>query len=352
LSAKSYNKLQKKNRLSYAVRLWDCVLRNFYLAFLCINCLIIIQKEDFMKKIKLFYALAVCSLSMVTAAAFEEESIQQEQCQVYGNAFSVNMYKDPTVMYPTLSSEEERWTYTSEFKDFHRQYPNLAFLIIDPQNDFEDGYIGPNGQPAGLPVPGANAENAEKLAKTILKVKNDLDLKVLTTADSHNGTSKTFARNIGTDNFKSTQRRTVLIDGTITAQDQTGWPDHCVIHTNGVKLFIHTGLIDIIIPKGLKDDCECYSGLLYTDGGQTGLQRVLSDLGVDAVVVAGEALTHCVKATVLDLRAAGINVFADHSLCHAIPDYANGISAEGTGSAAIREMEEAGARIGTIFETV
>jgi len=100
------------------------------------------------------------------------------------------------------------------------------------------------------------------------------------------------------------------------------WPVHCVLGTWGHN--IHTGLSDAIahweqrtgricekVLKGLNPMTEQYSAFRAevprADDVRTGLNQALMDrlaAGRGTLLVAGEALSHCVAASVQDMMAA------------------------------------------------
>jgi nicotinamidase/pyrazinamidase len=114
------------------------------------------------------------------------------------------------------------------------------------------------------------------------------------------------------------------------------WPVHCVQGTPGAEL--HPGIdasqIDVVVEKGQVSDREGYSGF---EG--TGLERLLSEHGVDAVDVVGLALDYCVKATALDARRAGLKVTVHRSATRAVE------VSPGDGERAVEELRAAGVEV-------
>jgi nicotinamidase/pyrazinamidase len=118
------------------------------------------------------------------------------------------------------------------------------------------------------------------------------------------------------------------------------WPPHCVQDTRGAAY--HD---ELKIPSSMKlyskgtdpADDGGYSGF---DGASDAGATLIEDLkasGVDSVLVAGLATDYCVKATVLDARKHGLEVFV----------YLPGVRAVNLkpedGDEALAEMVEAGA---------
>jgi nicotinamidase/pyrazinamidase len=99
------------------------------------------------------------------------------------------------------------------------------------------------------------------------------------------------------------------------AQHGGPWPLHCVHDTYGAAL--HDGIdrsqIDAIVDKGHAPGQEGYSGF-----EATGLERLLRDHDVETVDVAGLALDYCVKATALDAKRAGFDVFVHRAATRAV----------------------------------
>jgi nicotinamidase/pyrazinamidase len=112
------------------------------------------------------------------------------------------------------------------------------------------------------------------------------------------------------------------------------WPVHCVQGTPGAEL--HPALdrtkVDVVLDKGDDPGSPGYSAFV-----DTGLDARLRESGVDRLIVAGLATDYCVRATVLDARAAGFDVVV-------VEDAIRGVDVEpGDSERAIAEMKAAGA---------
>jgi nicotinamidase-related amidase len=212
-------------------------------------------------------------------------------------------------------------------------------LVIDPQNDFLDI---PH---AALPVPGANAD-MQRLADW-LNAHLDAVQSITVTLDSHAsvGVERTSfwrdaqgqpvapftlitAANLESGKFTTrhaAQREEVL--RYLQALEAGGqrqlivWPVHCVLGTWGHNLHsglaeaiasweAHTGRICHKVPKGQHPLTEQYSAFRAEvprdDDARTQLNRALLQqlaAGSGTLLVAGEALSHCVAASVDDLMA-------------------------------------------------
>jgi len=111
------------------------------------------------------------------------------------------------------------------------------------------------------------------------------------------------------------------------------WPAHCVRDTPGAAF--HSSLTvpesAIIVSKATEREPDGYSGF---DG--TGLADQLQTKGVQRVFVCGLATDYCVKATALDARRSGFDVYLLTDACRAVDN------PSGSGAAAIAEMKDAG----------
>jgi nicotinamidase/pyrazinamidase len=111
------------------------------------------------------------------------------------------------------------------------------------------------------------------------------------------------------------------------------WPPHCVAGTEGAAF--HPALdekrIGQVVSKATTRDAEAYSGFQGTD-----LASRLSSRGVRRAFVCGLATDYCVKATALDARQAGLDVFV-------IEDAIRGVEVQpGDGAKAIAALRAAG----------
>ena len=213
-------------------------------------------------------------------------------------------------------------------------------LVIDPQNDFMD-VAG-----AALPVPGANAD-MDRLANW-LHGHGDAVQTITLTLDSHAsvGVERTSfwqqadgspvaaftlvtAADVAAGRYLPRQAANLPeVTAYLTALEASGqrqlvvWPVHCVLGTWGHN--IHPGLSDAIahweqhtgricekVLKGLNPMTEQYSAFRAevprADDARTRLNQSLMDrlaAGQGRLLVAGEALSHCVAASVQDMMDA------------------------------------------------
>jgi len=114
------------------------------------------------------------------------------------------------------------------------------------------------------------------------------------------------------------------------------WPAHCVGGTTGARLQepLTEAAVDAIARKG--ERAAAYSAFEGTVDG-TPLGAWLSARSVDALDVCGIATDHCVRASVLDARAAGLPVRVLLAVCA-------GVAPETT-ARALEEMAAAGAEL-------
>ncbi|HUF81806.1 MAG TPA: nicotinamidase [Burkholderiales bacterium] len=122
------------------------------------------------------------------------------------------------------------------------------------------------------------------------------------------------------------------------------WPPHCVAGTEGAAFHpdLHLGPQAVVVSKGQDRNDDGYSAFEgITDDGR-GLMDDLRRRGITALYVGGLATDHCVRASVLDARAAGLLVVV-------VTDAVAGIDIEDS-RRALKEMQAAGASLVTSRE--
>jgi nicotinamidase/pyrazinamidase len=122
------------------------------------------------------------------------------------------------------------------------------------------------------------------------------------------------------------------------------WPPHCVQHTAGAEFHDDLRLPSsaVVVTKGESPDRPGYSALEGTTPDGRTLIDDLRARGVDHLYVGGLATDYCVRQSVLDARAAGINVTV-------LEDAIAGVDVRSGDSArAVAEMQSAGATLGTL----
>ena len=113
------------------------------------------------------------------------------------------------------------------------------------------------------------------------------------------------------------------------------WPDHCVQDTPGAQFHpeLEATAIDLIISKATDPQKDAYSGFDVPE-----LLELLESRRVRRLWIGGLATEYCVRATALDGRKHGLEVFV-------IEDAIRGIDVDpGDCDKARREMEDAGVR--------
>lgn len=212
-----------------------------------------------------------------------------------------------------------------------------ALLIIDPQNDFVDGYKN-----ATLPISGASVD-MENLATYINDNSKDIT-DIFVTLDSHLLNDIAHPIWYLDKNNKNPAPFTIIthkdiIDGTYTTADPKNlewtkkylhaleennkyalciWPPHCLIGSEGQNIYkpVYEAIQKYsqdnnkqiyFIHKGMNPNTEHYSGLKaeveIAGEDDTKLNQKLIDKldSYDRIEISGEALSHCVANTTQDL---------------------------------------------------
>jgi len=114
------------------------------------------------------------------------------------------------------------------------------------------------------------------------------------------------------------------------------WPPHCVAGTPGAEFAegLQLPRSAVVVSKAESPQADSYSAF-----GGTDLAQQLARRGVRRVYVGGLATDYCVLNTVLDARAAGLEVVVLRDAVRAVD------VAAGDGERAIAKMEQAGARL-------
>jgi nicotinamidase/pyrazinamidase len=123
---------------------------------------------------------------------------------------------------------------------------------------------------------------------------------------------------------------------------QVLWPVHCVADTPGAELHatLDRARITEVFRKGTDPNVDSYSA--FFDNGKrkaTGLGDWLRSRWIQQVYVMGLATDYCVKATALDARALGFDVWVVQDGCRAVE------LKPGDGDRAIGELRGAGCAI-------
>jgi nicotinamidase/pyrazinamidase len=123
---------------------------------------------------------------------------------------------------------------------------------------------------------------------------------------------------------------------------QVLWPVHCVQETPGAELHaeLDHSRITEVFHKGTDRAVDSYSG--FFDNGKrkaTGLGDWLRSRWIQQVYVMGLATDYCVRATALDARSLGFDVWLVQDGCRAVE------LKSGDGERAIAELRGAGCAI-------
>jgi len=122
--------------------------------------------------------------------------------------------------------------------------------------------------------------------------------------------------------------------------EQTLWPDHCVIGSNGADFHPELELdsSEIILRKGFRKSIDSYSAFYENDHlTGTGFTAYLRERGFRRLFLVGLATDVCVKWTATDGMKEGFEMIVLLDGCRAI-------SSEGKESA-IAEMKDAGVKV-------
>lgn len=195
---------------------------------------------------------------------------------------------------------------------------DTALIIIDVQNDFCPG--------------GALAVSS---GDEIVPVINELQTRYATrilTQDWHPANHSSFADNHdGAAPFS-------MIDASYGPQ--VLWPRHCVQGTDGAAF--HADLrtdADLIIRKGFRSAIDSYSAFYENDHETpTGLDGYLRERDIKRLVMVGLATDFCVRFSAVDAARLGFDVVVVEDACRAI-------DLDGSLSAAMDEMREAGVKL-------
>ena len=123
---------------------------------------------------------------------------------------------------------------------------------------------------------------------------------------------------------------------------QVMWPAHCVQNTRGAELRdeLDRGRVTEVFRKGTDPDLDSYSG--FFDNGHrkaTGLAEWLRERWITRVYLLGLATDYCVKATAVDARELGFDVWLIEDGCRPVE------LAPGDGERAVVAMRGAGVTV-------
>lgn len=197
-----------------------------------------------------------------------------------------------------------------------------AVLVVDIQGDFTELKNG------SLAVAGADQAYVDQVAAAAAEA-GEKGFQVFATQDWHPAGHISFC----TNNPGATPFDLLDLDG----RTQVMWPPHCVQGTENAGLLLDAGLFDGVVQKGMNPEFDSYSGFFDDGGHSTGLDDMLKSGGIEVLVVFGLTLDYCARATAVDGRKLGFQVYLVQDLCRAV--------AEDTGRAAVEEMRAAGVNV-------
>lgn len=126
------------------------------------------------------------------------------------------------------------------------------------------------------------------------------------------------------------------------------WPVHCVADTPGAAFHprLQFPAATVVVSKGQAPDSDGYSAFDGRLPAGESLARALAERDVGRLIVCGLATDYCVRASVLDARARGLDVFVVRDAVAAVD------LQSGDGAAALREMQASGARLVTLDQAL
>ena len=202
-----------------------------------------------------------------------------------------------------------------------------AVIVTDIQGDFTTWKQG------SLAVPGTD-ETLVRSVESATRMLKEHGFLIVATQDYHPPDHISFAVNHpGKEVFDVVQ-----IDG----RTQVLWPPHCVQGTENARILVDNDLLSAVVRKGTDARFESYSAFRDDGGSSTGMDELLREHGVTALVIYGIATDYCVKATAIDAARAGFTVIVVESLCR-------GVAVETTAQA-LKQMEEAGINVAREFD--
>ena len=191
-------------------------------------------------------------------------------------------------------------------------------IVIDLQGDFTEWKRG------SLAVPGSDEDYVRDVENATRRLKES-GIPVLGPQDWHPPDHVSFA----TSHAGQGPFDTVSVDGKL----QVLWPPHCVQGTENARIVMDNNLFLAVVKKAQDPMTESYSA--FQAGGE--LERILRVNGIGRVIVYGLATDYCVRATSLDLAAAGYLVVVIEDLCRSV--------SRDTAAAAVDEMRREGVRV-------
>jgi nicotinamidase/pyrazinamidase len=197
-----------------------------------------------------------------------------------------------------------------------------AVIVVDFQADFTEVHSG------ALAVPGTREDYVELVVRETENFRKQ-GLTIIATRDYHPSDHVSFYTN------HPGKKPMDIIQ--IAGRRQILWPEHCVQGRSGAEILLPEALIDHVITTANRPEFESYSAFRDDGGQETGLKKLLDDLGANNLIVYGLATDYCVKETVIHALEQNYDVTLMMRL-------SRGITPETT-QKAVAAMKAAGATI-------
>jgi nicotinamidase/pyrazinamidase len=201
-------------------------------------------------------------------------------------------------------------------------------VVIDIQGDFTKWKKG------SLAVPDSDEGYIKSVEAATRQLKESGNI-IFGTQDWHPPTHASFA----TSHPGRKPFETITIEG----RTQVLWPPHCIQGTENARVLIDNNLFLAIVKNAQNPDVESYSFFQDGKGTKTEMDTMLRINKIEKVILYGIATEYCVRATSLDLVAAGYKTIVIEGLCR-------GVSSEAAANA-LNEMRSKGVKaISTLDE--
>lgn len=191
-----------------------------------------------------------------------------------------------------------------------------ALVVIDVQNDFCPG--------GALAVADGDA-----VIPVVNRMMDDFAHVVLTQDWHPEGHSSFASRHAGRAPFETVP---------MSYGEQTLWPDHCVIGTEGAAFHrdLAVDRAELIVRKGFREAIDSYSAFFENDHETpTGLTGYLRERGISDLTLVGLATDFCVAFSALDAVKQGFSA-------RVVLEGCRGIDLDGSLETMIARMREAG----------
>jgi nicotinamidase/pyrazinamidase len=187
-------------------------------------------------------------------------------------------------------------------------FSTTAAIIVDLQEDFTTLKNG------ALAVAGSDENFIQQTVKCAAALKAQ-GCRIYGTLDWHPADHISFyTSHPGKKAFDSIE---------INGRSQTLWPPHCIQKSSGAAPLLPPDLCETFITKGRNPRFDSYSAFFDDGGAATGLDDLLRQNHIDALLICGLAFDYCVKATALDAIRLGYTVIIIKELTAAVaPDSA------------------------------